>query len=449
MNPPPLHTRRSFLRSTALGGALTSTVPSFFAATFDRLHAEAEGSAIAPTTGRDAPILVVLQLAGGNDGLNTVVPYADDAYHRVRPKLALKPGAVLKLNEQFGLHPALKGLRSLHDDGRLAIVHGIGYPNPNRSHFRSTDIWMTAADSDRVESLGWIGRYFDHACNGADPVVGLAVGRQNPLAFAARKPAGVAVDNTESYRYVDHDLPEEGESDSAGGEGFYRRMNGEDGPAMSGSAENTGGTIGAVGGSSPSGSPLDYLERTALDAQVSSDQIRRLSARTRNEARYPETRLARDFQLVARLIAGGLSTRVYFVSQGGYDTHTNQAATHQRLLTEMGEAVHAFQSDLKALGQQQRVLLMTFSEFGRRVSENGSAGTDHGAAAPLFLIGDQVRPGFHGTAPSLASADLQNGDLRFQTDFRCVYAAILDRWMRTSSASILGRQFEPTQLFVA
>lgn len=447
MNPPNVFTRRSFLRSTALGGALTGTVPSFLAATFDRLHAEASGGAIAATTGRDAPILVVLQLAGGNDGLNTVVPYANDAYHKARPKVGLKASSVLKIDDHFGLHPALKGLHSLHDDGRLAIVHGVGYPNPNRSHFRSTDIWMTATDSNQVGNLGWIGRYFDHACAGADPVVGLAVGRQNPLAFNALKPAGVAVDNPESFRYVDDVGSDDEKGGQVGSGEFYRRMNSADGAAMSGSDDNTGGTVDMIGGSTPSGSPLDFLERTALDAQVSSDQIRRISSQVRNEAPYPTTRLARDFQLVARLIAGGLSTRVYFVSQGGYDTHTNQAASHQRLLTEMGGAVAAFQADLKALGHQQRVLLMTFSEFGRRVSENGSSGTDHGAAAPLFVIGDRVRPGFHGTAPSLAPADLLNGDLRFNTDFRQVYAAVLDQWLRTSSSAVLGRKFEPVTLF--
>ena len=431
VNTPPLHTRRSFLRSTALGGALTGTVPSFLAA----------------TTGRDAPILVLLQLAGGNDGLNTVIPFTDDAYHTARPRLGLKRSAVLRLNDEFGLHPSLKGLRAQHEEGRLAILHGVGYPNPNRSHFRSTDIWMTASDSSEVAGLGWIGRYFDHACAGADPAVGLAVTRQSPLAFAARRPAGVAVDNPESYRYVDHDEPGDGEGDGAGGGNFYRRMNGGDGEAITGTADNSGGSIDGVGGIRPSGSPLDYLERTALDAQVSSDRIRSVSERTRNAVEYPGSRLARDFQLIARLIGGGLTTRVYFASQGGYDTHTQQASTHQRLLAELGDAIAAFQADLKAMGQRERVLLMTFSEFGRRVAENASAGTDHGAAAPLFVIGDTVRPGFHGQAPSLAPPDLVNGDVRYQTDFRCVYAAVLDRWLRTSSAAVLGRPFEPVSLF--
>lgn len=447
MNAPTLHTRRSFLRSTALGSALTGTVPSFLAATFDHLHAEAEASPTAPPTGRDARILVLLQLAGGNDGLNTLIPRLDDEYRKARPTLGLDDSAVLKLSEDFGLHPALKGWRTLHDEGHLAMVHAVGYPNPNRSHFRSTDIWMTASDSNEISNQGWVGRYFDHACPGADPVVGVAVARQNPLAFVSHKPSGVAVNTPEAYRYVAGDEPDEDEGVEAGGDRYYRRMQGGDGDALTGSLDRTGDTVGSAGGRPPSGSALDYLERTALQAQVSSDQIRSVSERIRNRASYPNSRLARDLQFVARMIAGGLSTRVYFVSHGGYDTHAQQAPTHQRLLSELGDALAAFHSDLGSLGQRERVVVMTFSEFGRRVAENASGGTDHGAAAPLFLIGDQVRPGFHGTMPSLAPDQRVHGDLRYTTDFRQVYASVLDQWLGTSAAPILGRSFPPLNLF--
>ncbi|HRI14449.1 MAG TPA: DUF1501 domain-containing protein [Verrucomicrobiota bacterium] len=441
MNHPALHTRRSFLRSTALGGAFTCSVPSFLAATFDQLHAQAADRATAPVTGRDGPILVVLQLAGGNDGLNTVVPYSNDHYQRARPKLALKAEAVLKLNDGIGLHPSLRGFKSLFDTGQLAIVQAVGYPNPNRSHFRSTDIWMTATDSDRVSNLGWIGRYFDNACAGADPTVGLAVGRQSPLAFAAKKPTGVALENPEAYRFADLDEPATGERAASGA--FYRQMNASFDDSESATA---GGSVGMVGGTPVAVSPLDYLERTALDAQVSSDQIRKVSSGTKNAATYPASKLGNDFRLIARLIAGGLGTRVYYVSQGGYDTHTNQAAAHARLLGDMGDAVAAFITDLKQLGQDQRVLLLTFSEFGRRVAENASAGTDHGAAAPLFIVGSRVKAGLHGPAPALAPDSLQRGDVRYQTDFRSVYASVLERWLKTPSAPILGRQFTTLDL---
>lgn len=441
-----LHTRRSFLRSTALGGALSCTVPSFLAATFDQLHADSADRAIATPTGKDAPILVVLQMAGGNDGLNTVVPFADDHYHRARPKLGLKPDRVLKVTDTVGLHPALQGFRSLYDAGQLAVVQSVGYPNPNRSHFRSTDIWMTATDSDRVSNVGWLGRYFDNACPGADPTVGLAVGRQSPLAFAARKPTGVALENPDAYRFADRDEPEEGEM--AGSGKFYRQMNANfDDPSL-GDPANAGGTVNSLGGSKSmsGGSPLDFLERTALDAQVSSDQIRAIASRTRNQASYPSSKLANDLKLVARLIAGGLGTRVYYVSQGGYDTHTNQITTHQRLLTELGDSVAAFLKDLAALQQSDRVLLLTFSEFGRRVAENGSGGTDHGAAAPLFLMGSRLKPGFHGPAPSLAPDTLLKGDVKFQTDFRSVYASVLQGWLKTDPNAVLGGKFDPVPL---
>lgn len=437
-----LHTRRSFLRQSALGSALSVTVPSFLAATFDQLQAAEAAKATQAKTGRDERILVVVQLAGGNDGLNTLVPFADDDYHRARPKLGLKANQVLRLTDTAGLHAALAGFKALHDDGLFAALHAVGYPNPNRSHFRSTDIWMTATDSDRFSNKGWLGRYFDHACAGADPTVGLCVGRQAPLAFAGTQPKGVALDNPESYRYVDDDAAEAGEM--AGGEMFYRQMNEAANPLRS---NMSGGSIGTVSGSVPVASPMDFLERTALDAQASSDQIRALSRKAKNEASYPAGRLANDLKLVARLIAGGLGTRVYYVSQGGYDTHTGQLPTHQRLLTELGGSLRAFLTDLQALGQLDRVLVLTFSEFGRRVAENASGGTDHGAGAPLFLCGSRLKPGLHGTAPSLKPASLINGDVKFATDFRSVYAGVLEHWLKTSSEAVLGRKFEPVNLF--
>jgi uncharacterized protein (DUF1501 family) len=438
-----LHTRRSFLRTSTLGGALTATVPSFLAATFDQLHAAEAGKATQATTGKDAPILVVVQLAGGNDGLNTLVPFGDDHYHRARPKLGLKANQVLKLDDQLGLHPALAGFKALHDAGQLAAIQAVGYPNPNRSHFRSTDIWMTATDSDRFSNKGWLGRYFDHACAGADPTVGLCVGRQAPLAFAANQPRGVAVENPDAFRYVDADAPEMGEM--AGGEKFYREMNAASDPTALTDPANAGGTVNTLNGSSPNASPMDFLERTALDAQVSSDQIRSLAKQAKNQATYPAGRLANDLKLVARLIAGGMATRVYYVSQGGYDTHTGQLPAHQRLLTELGDGLKAFLADLKALGQLDRVLVLTFSEFGRRVAENASGGTDHGAAAPLFLFGNRVKSGVHGVPPALNPAGLANGDVRFTTDFRSVYAGVLEHWLGTASEPVLGRKFTPVK----
>lgn len=430
----PLHTRRRFLRSTALGGALGTTLPSFLAGTLDVLHAAEDGKATSAVTGRDAPILVVLQLAGGNDGLNTVVPHGNDHYRRARPNLGLKSDQVLKADGEFGFHPALGGFHRLFEAGRLAVVQGVGYPNPNRSHFRSTEIWASASDSDRFVRHGWVGRYFDHACAGAEPTVGIALGRQMPQAFAGASGRGVSLENPAAFRYVDTDTPEPGEM--AGGGKFYRQMNQP--PEMG----ESGSSIGAVGGvGAGAEDPVDFLERVALDAQVSSDRIREVAGRVKNQASYPATGLASNLALVSRLIAGGMPTRVYYVSQGGYDTHTNQAGSHERLLRELGDAVAAFVADLEKFGQLDRTLVMTFSEFGRRVKENASGGTDHGAGAPMFLAGGRIRAGLRGTPPSLAPGDLLNGDVRFNLDFRSVYAGVLQQWLKTNPEAVLGRKF--------
>jgi uncharacterized protein (DUF1501 family) len=432
---PSFHTRREFLRTGLLGGALTWTVPSFLAQTFQTLHAQAASSALSSVTGKDSPILIVLQLAGGNDGLNTVVPYANDYYFKARPTLALKPDAILKIDDQLGLHAKLAPLKALYDAGEMSIVNGVGYPNPNRSHFRSTEIWQTASDAEKFERYGWLGRYFDHACSGQDPTCGISIGRERPQAFASKIPSGISLDNPENYRYL------ETPGTSVSSENLFRQLNQMDSDPDS-ATENTGGSIGAIAGTAPQTiSAADFLERTALDAQVSSDQILAASRKVQNMAAYPNSSLANNLKLIARLIGGGMSSQIFYASQGGYDTHTRQAGPHERLLTDVAASLKAFTDDLKAQGNFGRVLIMTFSEFGRRVAQNGSGGTDHGAAAPLFLIGGKVKAGLHGAYPSLAPADLLDGDLRHGTDFRSVYATVLEDWLKTSSMAVMGRTY--------
>jgi len=436
-----LRTRREFLRTSLLGGALSYTVPAFLANTFSALHAAAADSAIQTATGRDSSILVILQMAGGNDGINTVVPYSNDFYQRARPNLRMSADKVLKLNDEIGFHPSLSGLKALYDSGNLAVIQGSGYPNPNRSHFRSTEIWQTASDSERIEKYGWLGRYFDNSCKGCDPTVGISVGRQSPQAFASKNGLGVSLDNPQSYRFL-------AETRAGDTEKSYRELNAPDGAMRSedtGAADNNSGdSIGMIHGSTQhAGSALDFLERTAMDAQVSSDKIIAVSNKAQNKATYPGSQLANSLKLVARLIGGGLPTRVYYVSQGGYDTHTNQLPTQQRLLKELGDSLKAFTEDLKAQGNNERTLVMTFSEFGRRVAENANNGTDHGAAAPMFVIGNKVKAGLLGKYPSLAPADLVNGDMKFNVDFRSVYAGILEGWLKTPSAPVLGQKFPP------
>jgi uncharacterized protein (DUF1501 family) len=435
-----LKTRREFLRSTVLGGALSWTVPTFLANTFSALQAEAVDKRTQLTTGRDSNILVVLQMAGGNDGLNTVVPYANDHYHRARSRLALSQKQLLKLNDELALHENLEGFKGLYDAGHLSIVQGVGYPNPNRSHFRSTEIWQMATDSDKFDSYGWLGRYFDNTCSGCDPTVAVNIGRQMPQAFAAKKPTGVSLENPQNYRF----LPpgKVGSAERAATEDSFRKLN-----EPEEMLENPDSTISALHGSvQRTGSVLDFLERTALDAQISSDKIRAVAARSENKATYPSSQLGNALKLVAKLIGGELPTRVFYVSQGGYDTHTNQTAAHERLLKDLGDSVNAFVEDMKAQGNLSRVLMMTFSEFGRRVAENASGGTDHGAAAPMFIIGNKINAGLLGEYPSLAPADLFQGDLKYKVDFRSVYASVLEGWLKTSSIAVLGRQFPVLKL---
>ena len=434
-NEITLQTRREFLRRTGLGSSLAWTVPAFLANTFSVLQAEAADSAIQTPTGKDASILVVLQMAGGNDGINTVVPYANDFYHKARPRIGLKAADVLKINDEIGLHGAMKGFKSLYDAGQLSIIQGVGYPNPNRSHFRSTEIWQTASNSDRVEKYGWVGRYFDNACPGADPAVGVVIGNQLPQSFFAAKPKGIVFNNPQNYRFM---------SNGAGTEESYKKLNELE---MSSPLpdDNSGGSIAMLPAGMPmtGGRAVDFISRTALDAQHSSEEVRAIAARVQNQAEYPGSQLGGSLKLVAKLIGGGLPTRIYYVSQGGYDTHTNQLGSQQRLLGDLAESVKAFTDDLRAQGNMGRVLVMTFSEFGRRVSENANGGTDHGAAAPMFIVGNKVKAGLHGQYPSLAPADLYQGDVKYNVDFRSVYAGVLENWLKTKSAPILGKQFAP------
>jgi uncharacterized protein (DUF1501 family) len=448
-NEITLQTRREFLRTTVLGSALSWTVPAFLANTLTALQSEAADSATQITTGKDATILVVLQMAGGNDGINTVVPYSNDFYHKARPRIGLAEDKIIKINEDIGLHGAMGGFKNLYDSGNLAIVQGVGYPNPNRSHFRSTEIWQTASDSDRIEKYGWLGRYFDNDCGGADPTVGVTIGNQLPEAFFAKSPKGIVLNNPQNYRFESDAHPKPGQTDMT--EESYKKLNElemsspapDGGPSMI--EENSGGSISSLAAGMPmqGGRAIDFISRTALDAQMSSDQVRAIAAKVQNQATYPGSQLGNSLKLVAKLIGGGLPTRVYYVSQGGYDTHTNQVNSQQRLLGDLADSTKAFVDDMKAQGNMGRVLVMTFSEFGRRVNENANGGTDHGAAAPMFIVGNTVKAGLLGKYPSLAPEDLYQGDIKYNVDFRNVYASVLETWLKTKSAPILGKQFEP------
>jgi len=428
MHTPAHHltTRRQFLRTGVLGGALGWTVPAFLSQTFETLHAAAAGSA----TGRDGRILVVMQLAGGNDGLNTLVPYANDHYRKARPRLGIAADKVLKINAELGLHDACAPLKSLYDEGHAAFIQSVGYPNPNRSHFRSTEIWHTATPVGSAQH-GWVGRYFDHACKGADPTVGVALSRQSPQVFANANSLGISI--------------------QGGRGGAAAMMDDESGMYMAGDeADAAGGSIGSSPGMAAQEiQTVDFLERMAMNAQVGTEQIARLAKEGKNETAYPNGGLSADLAMVARLIAGGMPTRIYYVSQGGYDTHRDQPNAHARLLGEFSTSMGAFIKDLKTQGNLDRVTVLTFSEFGRRVAENASQGTDHGAAAPAFIFGGKISPGLLGAAPLLGPDQLVNGDIAHQIDFRSLYASLLINWLgvpASASPAILGGNFAPLPL---
>lgn len=426
-----LTTRRVFLQKGLTLLALAPTVPTFLDQTVMAMTQPNDVKRTQQPSGKDAKILVVVQFGGGNDGLSMVVPYGDDQYYRARPTIGHDAKTVLRINDYIGLHPDLGSLKNLYDDGRLSVVQGVGYPNPNRSHFRSMDIWQSANPDKEVETSGWLGRYFDNTCSGCDPHVGIAVGERMPLAMKGQRVLPLNFERPEMYRYNGRDKAQ------------YLQLNG-----INPKARETSGLSPAVSQQRVNvpakpkrtqADQLDFLHRTAMDAQLSSDEILRLISHHHEPVQYPGGQFGNSLRTVAAMIGGGLPTRVYYVSLGGFDTHADERARHDRLMKQLAAGVSAFWKDMKDQGNEDRVLMMTFSEFGRRVAQNASGGTDHGTAAPLFVIGPKLASGIVGKQPSLT--DLDQGDLKFNTDFRSVYATVLQNWLNTPSKPILGRQF--------
>lgn len=430
-----MKTRRDFMRSAVLGASATWTLPGFIDRTFAELGEQARDKSVQFASGKDDTILVVLQMAGGNDGLNTLVPFGDDAYHKARPTIGKTEKDLIKLGDALGLNSAMPFLGSLFKEGGLGVVQGVGYPNPNRSHFVSTSIWETA-DTNNRSNTGWLGRYFDNACEGVDPTIGMSFNKATPESFGAMRNPGVSLSSPELYRWIHSG------GDKAQAEEFFSELNqpmaADDGPVDGGSIDMpAGGKVGGVAGESN----LDFLERVALDAQVSSKKILEVAAKHKTSVPYDGTPIARNLNLVSRMIAGGMATRVYYVSHGGFDTHTGQVNSHDRLLGQLDSALKSFFIDLKQQGNDKRVVLMTFSEFGRRVKENASAGTDHGKASCMFVAGGGVKGGLYGKYPSLT--ELSEGDLGHTVDFRSVYADLLGSWLKAPNiGKILGGDYK-------
>jgi uncharacterized protein (DUF1501 family) len=363
----------------------------------------------APVSGKT---LVIVQLSGGNDGLNTVVPFRNDIYYRERPTLAVSRDKLLTINDEIGLNPALESLKSLYDDGLVTIINNVGYPNPDRSHFRSMDIWQTASDANQYLQTGWLGRYLDATCTGAatcQPHKAIEVDDTLSLALKGTEVNGLAMlDARKLYNQTRSGLV---------------------------------GNLAKVHPSDPHDT-VGYLYKTLAETVSSADYVydksKQFSTRAVHTTKgtYPTTELGNRLKTVSELIQSGVSTSVYYVSISGFDTHINQPGQQERLLRQYGDAVKAFMGDMKSSNRQNDVLLMTFSEFGRRVKQNASNGTDHGTANNVFLIGGGLPAGMpnrvFNEAPNLANID-----------FRNIYATLLRNWLKTDDVAILGRRFEP------
>lgn len=356
-------------------------------------------------------VLIVCQLSGGNDGLNTLVPYSNKKYYEFRPNLGITEDKVLKLNNDLGFHPALKGFAELFKENKVAVITNVGYPRPNRSHFKSMDIWQSASP-DGTLKYGWIGRHFDGqaAKNPLNPVVALGLSTEKPLALNGAKasiPCFASLVDIQSMV---------GDPDS---ERMLRQIQGMD--AMEGSPTRV----------------VQQANKSALDAM--SLLSKQLTGYTPKQT-YGNDAFGNGFKQIAQLVATSPQTRVVYFSSGGFDTHAKQAEAHEKLMGNLGNAVLAFQREMEAIGKADKVVVLVFSEFGRRSYENASGGTDHGAAAPMFLIGKRVKGGIHGKLPNLN--DLQDGDLKFDVDFRSVYATTLDGWLGGDSGVVLGQSFD-------
>jgi uncharacterized protein (DUF1501 family) len=387
--------RRDLLRRSALL-SLSPVIPGFLART-----------AAATPAGGDARILVVIQLDGGNDGINTVVPFGDEAYNKLRRELRLPAEKLHRIADGLGLHPAMRGAADLLESGRLTIVQGVGYPNPNRSHFESMAIWQTARlDRGAGEPAGWLGKALDSA-HASDGPAAVFVGEQSlPRALFARRAIATSFSDASDLALAIPPPP--------------------------------------VSTPDPSSKPDDlaaFVNRTVTTAYRSATELEAAASRRGSGVRpYPGTELARRLELVARSIKSGAPARVYYLVQPGYDTHALQLPGHAQLLREFSGGLRAFLDDLDSAKLSDRVLVMAFSEFGRRPAENGSLGTDHGTAAPVFLAGPKVKSGLVGKTPALG--ELQDGDLKWGIDFRSVYATLLERWLCVPSEPILGGPFE-------
>lgn len=338
--------------------------------------------------------VVFVQLNGGNDGLNTFIPYDNPLYYDLRTKIALNKDAVIGKNKGMAFHPALKDFAQMQQNGDLTVIQNVGYPEPVRSHFRSQEIWQTATDSNKYINQGWLGRYLDLQCNGHQATAGINLDSIDNLALKGMEPNSITVKDPNRFKI---------------------KANKEEGVKLSDNPQ------------------LDFVRKIANSVTEGSDEIQKALAKSKSEISYPKTDLSKNLEWIGRLIKGNLNSKVYYTSLGGFDTHDNQLAIHEKKLTDLNDALFSFYQDLKQAQLLQNVTVVVFSEFGRRVKDNGN-GTDHGTAAPMFIIGGNNKGTILGNNPDLANLD--NGDLKYEIDFRSVYASLLQQKMNFDYAKI-------------
>lgn len=385
--------------------------------------------------------IVIVQLLGGNDGLNTVVPYASDAYYSARPTIGIKPEDVLRLDANVGLHNGMPELAELFKRGKLAVIQGVGYPEPSRSHYRSLEIWHTA-EPRRIEDTGWLGRYLDLAAPSTatasemffpainvDPVFSKSLSAQRvfvPSVSAAATDSGIASLNAIGMKSGDASL---------------NAINVNNGVSSLNAISMNSASASLIGVDADDGVQC----RDAGSDRAASDYLNRRVRGRKFNSNYPDDSFGQGLQFIAQMIATGVDCKIYNITLSGFDTHTNGERNHDQLMRKLSSGLNAFQQDLEAHGKDESVVVMAFSEFGRRLAENGGCGTDHGSAAPVLVLGSSINGGVIGEAPSLTN--LRDGDLVHTTDFRSVYATILDKWFGADSREILGCEYEQLRLF--
>ena len=408
-------TRRAMIKDGLLVVSAGMVMPAIFSRGVASARAQTlDGSHIAQAASDRT--LIVVQMAGGNDGLNTVIPFTDPLYRQVRPTLGIPDSQVLHLDTRLGFHPNLQPLKTLWDAGHLAIVEGVGYPNQSLSHFQAMDIWQTL-DLDGAGSEGWLGKLVaGWVDSDGHPFKALDIGVQTAQALSSINAPVPTLASVNTYRLY---------PDPADVDGGNARLQ----------------ALMNLYNSYPKTSPYAaLLDTTALNAQDGSRQLHEASASYQPAVTYPAGPFAAGLKVLAEAIVQGLGLRVGYVTLGGFDTHANQQTTHDALMKMLADGLFAFYTDLAHHGKADKVVMMTWSEFGRRVEENGSLGTDHGTAAPMFVLGNPVNKGIFGEPPSLSSLD-NNSNLKYTTDFRSVYATVLDRWLGASSKDVLGGSF--------